>query len=650
MSMAPQGFMSNFNSSNNVDQSLYSNNSSSNLNRVEALRSTPLDRKAYGIGTNNLDTSSYGPSTIMQKKNPRLMTQTPSGNQFKGGNIFETTRRTTLGAGLLNTVSRNAKVVDDPRPIKSKEFMNMAKQKVSEYLTHRRFPKEINLDAHTGRFIEDCFKFLYARLDPFYTFGRKFEDDIYSILKNIKYPYLENLTKSKLRNPASVSSWPEVLAFLVWLTELNLLVDKIENDNMMGGGNESMASNSVRFEDKVFYEYLINAYPIWLNGNDEPTEIEQNLENQFLQKSQIASDENSKLEAELGELQDELAQLENHKSPLQIEEEQQIALEKDMDLLGAYKKKLELLISKTGEKIEYLDRNNELLDSDNKIIDQEIEKVNAILNEQKISIVEVGQMNSEKMRLSASLDENQQILAEKQKEVWMKETDIQKFLDTIESVDNKYNESVSQIDFSMISDINAIPTRVPNNLASNDIVASDIHIRVNLNSNDPSQIVQPPLKPELEKSLGKVRELVLFNSNLLSAATFEISEENIKLEDIKHEMTEKINELTKKCDRLQKDAEFLRSTIIEQSKIPSLEINSLENEIQILELSIGDTEQQAKESFVVCKTNLEYIKRTAAQYEDILSRELVDSLDEVLKMQNYVRTRLAESAKIIFMD
>ncbi|OLY84849.1 putative kinetochore protein ndc80 [Smittium mucronatum] len=421
-------------------------------------------------------------------------------------------------------------------------------------------------------------------------------------------------------------------------------------DNEEENNFEGSSSNSIRFEDKAFYHYLIEAYPIWLVGKDEPPDIEQNLENQFFLKNQLVSNENSRLEVELEALQQELSKLESIKSPLQVEEELQKAFEKDMSALEKYKKQCENLISKTGEKIEFLERNNELMAADIKLIDEEISNVEAILNEQKISIVEVGQMNAEKSRLCASLDDNQARLGAKQEEIWQRETGIQKFLDSIEEMEQKYNESVSQIDFSMISDINSISIRNPNKRAYSDIDASAAYIRVNLNANDPSSIVQPPLKPDLENVLGKIRELVLSNNNALSTATFEISEENIKLEDSKLEINDKMVELTKKCERLQKEAESVRQTISEQSKIPSLEIDNLENEIQLLESSISDTEQQAKENYMVSKTGLESVKRTALQFEDNLSKELMDSVDELLKMQSYVQRRLAESTKAIFMD
>lgn len=64
------------------------------------------------------------------------------------------------------------------------------------------------------------FKYLYGKIDDSYEFGKKFEDEVPVLIKGIRYPYANDISKSQLYAVGSMHAWPSLLALLVWMVEL----------------------------------------------------------------------------------------------------------------------------------------------------------------------------------------------------------------------------------------------------------------------------------------------------------------------------------------------------------------------------------------------------------------------------------------------
>ncbi|KAJ2024162.1 hypothetical protein GGI06_001111, partial [Coemansia sp. S85] len=187
----------------------------------------------------------------------RFAVQTPGTNRVnRRVSVFASTRRTTLGVPGTATRGGGPK---DPRPVKERGFQAKAQQRIMNFLSTRAYPGMLTpktLAMPTVKDFQTIFRFLYAQLDGRYVYQGKFEDDVLAILRGIHYPYVGNISKSHIYSAGSMSTWPGLLAMLLWLVEL------IECVGLMNQTNDvSELKDSALFVDRVFFDYLSLAYP-----------------------------------------------------------------------------------------------------------------------------------------------------------------------------------------------------------------------------------------------------------------------------------------------------------------------------------------------------------------------------------------------------
>lgn len=126
--------------------------------------------------------------------------------------------RTSMAPGVYSTAYK------DPRPLRDKVFQSNCMRNVNEYLISVRYPLPLTaktLTSPTAKEFQSIFKFLVNDLvDPGAAWGKKFEDDTLSILKDLKYPGMDSVSKTALTAPGAPQSWPNMLAMLNWLVDL----------------------------------------------------------------------------------------------------------------------------------------------------------------------------------------------------------------------------------------------------------------------------------------------------------------------------------------------------------------------------------------------------------------------------------------------
>lgn len=111
----------------------------------------------------------------------------------------------------------------DPRPIREKSFQNACIMNLLNYLIKSGYDKPISqkiLTAPSSKDFQMIFKFLYSKIDPTCDFDKKFEDEVPILLKGLKYPFANEISKSQLYAVGSMHAWPSLLAMLSWLVDL----------------------------------------------------------------------------------------------------------------------------------------------------------------------------------------------------------------------------------------------------------------------------------------------------------------------------------------------------------------------------------------------------------------------------------------------
>ena len=89
----------------------------------------------------------------------------------------------------------------DPRPIRDKNFQLTCIKQLIDFLSKTGFDKPISakiLTAPSSKDFQMIFKYLYGKIDVSYEFGKKFEDEVPVLIKGIRYPYANDISKSQL--------------------------------------------------------------------------------------------------------------------------------------------------------------------------------------------------------------------------------------------------------------------------------------------------------------------------------------------------------------------------------------------------------------------------------------------------------------------
>jgi len=251
-------------------------------------------------------------------------------------------------AGPLTNSSSN--LTKDPRPIRDKNYQHICANNIINYLQLSAFPGAVTaktLAQPTAKDFQTIFKYLYNRMDPTYQFGaggRKFEDEVVSTLKSLRYPFADQISKSQLMAVGSMHSWPGMLAMLNWLVEMVMCQEKLgtgefdQDIHLLKAATDSQSAGAEipNHAEQLFFAYLSRAYGVFLAGEDDFTEMEKELADNFDRKNEHTLKEIEKLEAENEDLLAQVKTLRLDNSPLSILEREGSVLNSDKEKFNQY--------------------------------------------------------------------------------------------------------------------------------------------------------------------------------------------------------------------------------------------------------------------------------------------------------------------------
>lgn len=283
------------------------------------------------------------------------------------------------------------------RSAQDPEFKNAAMKTLLQYLTshgysHPLTPKSIQKPSVKD--FSNIVIFLFRQVDRHISMKGKFEDDVVSIFKQLKYQH--NISKQNLAAPGTPHTWPTLLATLHWLVDLLIYCD-----------NSSVEINAVQ-------EYLFKSYEYFNKGEDDMCE---QLYEDFVSKVRVENEdilqEVSNIEREMRDNQRELDDIER---TLQHYPELQ-------DKLSDYKSdyaKFQQLIAELTTHQSALEQKGKQRERDIEDIDQqiaaamkEVETLQYRVDSQSISAKEAELIRSQQ----AQLQKEQEATAAKYKEI-----------------------------------------------------------------------------------------------------------------------------------------------------------------------------------------------------------------------------------------
>lgn len=246
------------------------------------------------------------------------------------------------------------------------------------------------LTGPTARDFQTMITFLLRRLDTSFTVAGKVEDEVTLAAKALHYPFMPS--KTAITAVGAPTTWPALLAMLLWLVELlryDQAIKTRDADGSAGLSGEDSAAGTADY----FWWYLRQAYTLFLAGEDDRIErLDQDIISAFDGQMASIAGEVAAEEATLAALEAELNDLQNTQSVLPKLRAEVNDFERDIETtVRAGLQLQEYLTNLSTKKAEAITERDTVVTA----IDRariELDRISKIVHNQELSVEDVRRM------------------------------------------------------------------------------------------------------------------------------------------------------------------------------------------------------------------------------------------------------------------
>nr|CAG8491801.1 8338_t:CDS:10 [Entrophospora candida] len=324
----------------------------------------------------------------------------------------------------------------DPRPLRDKQYQAESIQVIILYLKKSRYPGSIDerkLQVPTVKDYHNIFRFLYKKLEnkdiP------KIEE-ISTILKEIKYPHANDVSKSALQAVGNVHTWPALLGALRWMVEFLMTIENLDEPNYDTGEGGEID------KDLIFFNYVIKAYGIYLSGGDDFSEAEQEIVAVYERNNSEIITKNTNLQNEINELEKELTELLQIEDPLTAAKNENELLKSDLLKFHSYSSHLDDKIGKLKDNKIKLEEEYQKMVKDLEKLEEEKIEIQKKVDSQPISPDDCERMHKESEQITIQRNKIADGIKEMKKSVWNKQVEFDEKNIEIEKLIHYYNTNI----------------------------------------------------------------------------------------------------------------------------------------------------------------------------------------------------------------
>ncbi|KAL6718939.1 kinetochore-associated Ndc80 complex subunit ndc80 [Lecanora helva] len=431
--------------------------SSSGTNLADLGRPSTVQRSSSNLSSNGASAGrmSYAPSAMT----PATQQHSMNGSQSMQRRSSVFSRPSSGGMGhqsFFTQAPAPASARGDPRPWKDPNYRNKVGQELLDYLTRNNFELEMkrslnqkSMTSPTQKDFEAIFQWLYRRIDPGYRFMKSIDFEGPFILKQLRYPFENKVSKSQWAAVGG-QNWSSFLGMLQWMMQLAQMMDRCE----AGEYDDACAEAGVDVSgDRIIFRFLSGAYRDWLqvDGDENEEEEKQLLEphvramaEEFERGNQKYAEELTILEAENKALKQQIAEAEAGAPDLAKLEKHFKILEDDKRKFEEYNINVEGKVEKYEQRNKFLLEEIERTEIELREADQEKSNLQSSVDRQGITIQDIDRMNTERERLQKGLEATNIRLEEIKRKATEKETEANSSLEELERAIEKYNSSCYQ--------------------------------------------------------------------------------------------------------------------------------------------------------------------------------------------------------------
>ncbi|PWN44650.1 hypothetical protein IE81DRAFT_333594 [Ceraceosorus guamensis] len=352
-----------------------------------------------------------------------------------------------MGPGI-----HSVRALTEPRPLRSRPFMEEVKERVFDFLQRTGFSapgfSHKSMNDPTQTHFLSMFRHIYNKsIDNTYTFtkdNKREADEIISLLNDIKYPLIGDLSKMKLGAAGSAQNWPSIVAMLDWIVCMN---STFANDTKYGGaGPLERELEDEQDDQQLFYKFLWECYDkFWQNQDTFPDEVAA-LDQIFAERNAGVTKQVEELESEELKLDQQLREYTDHDSPLTKQTREKELLEGDITKFIKYRD--DILLPKLAKSKGTLKALNEQIEqklTELKRAEQEAVTLKKQVDSQGISESDFDAMTKEKENLLKQSHDIAEENNEAAKRSWNLELEVSKLQSRVEELFKTFNSLARKV-------------------------------------------------------------------------------------------------------------------------------------------------------------------------------------------------------------
>ncbi|KAF8420659.1 HEC/Ndc80p family-domain-containing protein [Tirmania nivea] len=585
----------------------------------------------------------------------------PPGSQISAGNGF-------FSSNIINT----AGITKDPRPLRDRSFLARIAGEILEYLATNNFEAETKyqvsphfLKSPTQKDFNMVFEYLYHQLDPNYHFAKPMDQEVLPILKTLRYPYSNAITKSALAAVGGANTWPTFLGMLHWLLELVRMMEGLDSGDFEAAVEEEGGLDVG--SDRIVFEFAARSYQAWLQGVDDHNEYIQEMVSQFDERVVRYTQDVEELGHQNMELREQLEKINlvnsEGKTPLQVLEMEKVILEKDKEKFLVYIGDLEGLIQKQRATNERLREKVRELDEELVKLEEEKMGLQRAVDRQGLSPQDIDRMAGEREKLDKGLAVVSAKVEELRGRAKEKEGEAMSKLEELEGAVARYNTLAYQIGvvppqaanakgkaFELILFPNKASGGGGEKMQIEDVEgiggAEDARLLVDSGTGwQPQQLSNRDLRHEVKQNLNRLRAEIGERIHMLQDEGLRGNELIDKVNEALGDLKEEVETLQVKVQGAQVEFEKIKETMTSETNLANTEIEKLERELQSLRLGMNSGVLSLDQRLQSVTIEWDQLQHAADALRQELHGEVERVLNDIIKFKVHIQEGLGEFEK-----
>ncbi|KAI7599189.1 HEC/Ndc80p family protein-like protein [Hortaea werneckii] len=619
---------------------------------------------------------SFAPMTSTPAANPTQMQESAA----RRSSVYSARPSSGFGPAahqsFFATAPPQAGIPQDPRRLRDPNTRAVMGQELMEFLAQRNFEMEMKhtlthktMTSPTQKDFNLMFHFLYHCIDPSYRFQKNIDAEVPPLLKQLRYPFEKNISKSQLAAVGG-NNWSTFLGLLHWMMNLAKMMEQYSTGVYDSACEESGYDVAA---DRITFNFLSDAYKEWLSiedDDDDEAEAQRRIQphvDAMAAKFEAANQSNLEqvkmLEAESKALQDQIDELSKSAPKLAKLDETIKVLEEDKGKFEQYNQSMEAKVEKYLHRADLLQQEIEKCEAELQEATSERDELQRKVDEQGLSVQDIDRMNTERDRLQRGVESTQQKLEESKDRCNKKESETAAKLEELETVIERYNRIGYQIgiipttaphaqgqDLELRLTLNAGPDfsssqmgtsqQTPDPSSSSSSSSSDRLLSTPTTGYQPTHLLPPNHLPTTKRALQALRTTI-------SERRTQALDDDMTKSDILQKTTEALEDKYSELETLghrkraaEEEWEKMREILSAQGMASEAQIERMEKELGRMRREVGESVQILEQREMGVGLEYEQLTLHSSALREQLHTELERMLNEIIRFKIHIQSSL----------